>query len=347
MKKNTASDELDLLELILTLWKGKWKIIFAVALAIIITFSLHVEKKPAKLIYSTNSKIQPISTFDEFEYEAYNSYLKSVDSKSILHQSISEVDTYDAFGQKRREIIRSENEIYKIIDNSSFKKIDKYYLLNLFLDKLNEKYLIISAIKKLNLINKVNYENNEAYENAVTKYASKIKITQKNVNEEDNKRGDDWNIVFKTDDQDTWEKVLFFIEKSTNNEIRKYLFNSFNQLILNEQRLKQYKIEDIEWDISNNLDNIELVTDLKNRKQKITENKDIERLVNLFNKTPIATGDNFISAKIRIESTNYKLINKKMKSRSLTLKLFMAGIFGAVLAIIYVLISTALRNRNG
>ena len=115
---------------------------------------------------------------------------------------------------------------------------------------------------------------------------------------------------------------------------------------MNEQRLKQYKIEDIEWDISNNLDNKKLVTDLKNRKQKITENKDIERLVNLFNKTPIATGDNFISAKIRIESTNYKLINKKMESRSLTSKLLMAGLFGAILAIIYVLISTALRNRN-
>ena len=346
MNKNTANDELDLLELILIFWKAKWIILSTAALVIIITFFLHDEKKPTKLIYLSKSKIEPISTFDEFEYEAYNSYLKSIDSKSILHSNISEKDTYNSFGQRRQEYIRSENEIYKIMEFSSFKKIDKYYLHNLFLDKLNENYLIINAVKKFNLVNKDDFTNNEMYENAVTKLASKIKLTQTNLSDEQDKRILSWNIGFKTDNTEAWENILFFLQKSANSEIQKYLFNSFNQLILNEKRLKEYKIEDIMWDIKNNQKNIDMVSDLNGRMKKIIENKDIERLEILFNNTPIGRDEDFTAAKMRIESTTYKPINISIPGRSLKTNLIIAGLFGAILAAIYALIANAILNRS-
>ena len=344
MKKNIADDELDLFELFLTLWKAKWKIIFTAALAIIITFFLHDQEKPEKLIYSTITKFHPISTFDEFEYESYNSYLKSIDKKSIFHSSTRDAVSTDSFGLKKKEVMKFENEIYKMIENSSFKKINKNYLLNLFIDILNEKRVFIDAIKKFNLIDRVKYENDTEYENAVKKYASKIIIIPEKFDSDD-QRVNSWNILFKTDDKDAWENVLFFIEKSTNSEILEYLYNSFSQLTLNEKRLKQYKIEDIEWDISNNIENIELSEDLKKRRKKLIENKDIERLVNMFNKTPIGTGKNFIAAKMEIETTDYQIINKKVEPRPLVTKLFLAGLFGAILAIIYALILNVLRSR--
>lgn len=342
MKKKIADDEIDLLELILIIWNNKLKIISVTVLAMIITYSLQINQQPTKVLFSTKTKIEPISTFDEFEYEAYNSFLNSIESKSILHTSAREGNTYDPYGEKK--IIITENvEIYKIIDYSSFTKIDKFYLLNLFVDKLNESSLFIKAVKKFNIVKKNDYPNNEAYENALTKLASSIKLKKKDLGKNDSETPF-WNIEFHTNDKELWENFLSYIQELTNNEVQKYLYSSFNKLILNEKRLKNYKIEDIDWEISSNTDNQQLIDELDNMKKKLLNNKDILRLENLFSKTPIAKQEKFTAASIRIQSTEYENLNKS-RGLSMTKKLLISGLFGALITMFFVLISNAVINR--
>jgi len=333
-----------LIELLLTILENKWKIFFITLLTIIITFSLLDKKKPTKQIYLSESKIEPISTFDEFEYELYNSYLNSIDKKSILHTTKEEGNSYDNFGKQK--LIRRENiEIYKIIDHTTFKNINKYYLLNLFIDKLNENSLFIYAVKKFNLIKREDYPNDELYEKAVTKLASSIKLTQNEDTNENDKKKRTWIISFKTEDIGSWENFLSYIEKSTNEEIQKYLYNSFTKLIQNEKRLKDYKIEDIDWEIENNGVDLPYINDLERMKKKIITNKSIDRLEKLFAKTPIENENNFIAAKIRIQSTNYTNITKNRYERSNTAKLLISALLGLIFSVFFVLISKAIKNR--
>jgi LPS O-antigen subunit length determinant protein (WzzB/FepE family) len=342
MKKKIAEDEIDMVELIITIWKNKWKIILVTMLAIIITYGFQFNQQPAKSAFSTNTNIEPISTFDEFEYEVYNSFLNSIESKSILYTSIRD-GKFDPYTEKK--IIVSEDfEIYKIIDYSSFRKIDKFYLLDLFIDKLNENFLFIDAVKKFNLIKREDYQNNQAYEDALKKLASSIRLS-KNDDKKIDIEARFWNIKYYTEDKEIWESFLKFIQESTNNEVQKYLSNSFNELIVNEKRLKNYKIEDINWEIQNNSGDIQTMQKLEGMKLKLLNNKDIQRLENLFAKTPIATQGKFTAASIRIQSTEYENLNKN-KGRSLATKLYIAGLFGALLSVLFVLISDVVQNRR-
>ena len=42
-------------------------------------------QNPTKIVYEARAEIKPISTFDEFEYEIYNSYLKNTGRKTIKY----------------------------------------------------------------------------------------------------------------------------------------------------------------------------------------------------------------------------------------------------------------------
>ena len=341
MKKKIAEDEIDLLESLITISNNKWKIFLVTILALTITYILELNQQPAKSAFSTKTKIDPISTFDEFEYEVYNSFLNNIESKSILHTSVRE-SKYDPYTEKN-VVLSDDVEIYKIIDYSSFKKIDKFYLLDLFIDKLNQNSLFINAVKKFNLVKREDFQDNEAYENALNKLASSISL----LKNDDQKIDIDepfWNIEYHTDDKEIWENFLKFVQESANVEVQKYLFDSFNELIVNEKRLNKFKIEDIDWEISNNKDNIQAIKKLENMKLKLLSNKDIQRLENLFSSTPIVKQERFTAASIRIQSTEYESLNKK--DRSLATKLLIAGLFGAFLSVSYVLTSNAVQNRR-
>ena len=59
-------DEIDLLELILTVWSNKWKVILIILVIVIGAFIYQISQQPK---YMATTKITPISTFDEFKYE--------------------------------------------------------------------------------------------------------------------------------------------------------------------------------------------------------------------------------------------------------------------------------------
>ena len=129
------NDEIDFLEIILTTWNNKLKIFLITCLAVVLMLIYQLITEPK---YKASTEIRPITVFDQVIYENYNNYFKEVTYKKDIEE------------------------------------INKSFLLKLFIDKLNEYLLLISGIKKFELIKKSDYEDQKKYEDAVSKLASLI-----------------------------------------------------------------------------------------------------------------------------------------------------------------------------
>ena len=292
----------------------------------------------APLLHWSNPGLESLSTFDEFEYEVYNSFIRNTGSKTVRYPIKIEGETFVV------------NEVNINIDNidSSFVTIDRKYLIDLFIEKMNENEFLLSVIKKYGLVDKKNYQSNLSYENAIKNIKDSIKIRPL-ANTKANKNNNyylenTWQIVSQTDDTENWEKFLNFLEKETNTEIQNYLSSSFNNLIINQKNIKQNRIEDFDLEIANSSENDFIVTNLKNNRQRLIETKDIERLQFTFSTTPIQTSNNFYAAKITSQSTTYKTLSEEKTSN--TTMIILACVFGVIFGIMFALLSNAIQKRK-
>ena len=341
-KKNQHNNEIDLIDVFLTVWKYKWKISLFIIFPMVGMFLYIISQPSSKLTYVATTEIKPISIFEEFEYENYNSYLQNTNYENTFFLFNPLKENVEKLTNKKAFIFK-DIDFYNNTDNSSFKKIDKEYLLNLFVDKLNENLIFVNAIKKFELVKRENYENNQSFENALTKLSSSIKI-----NSEKNEDGKllSLNIEFTTEDKEVWEKILLFIEDSTNQAVQNYLYETFNRLILNQKRLRKYKIEDIDILISNaqNKNKEMYISHLETLKDDISQNRNIDRLQDEFTSTPIVRAEKFYAARLLVKSTSYK--NSTSKKYRMLPMLIVVGIIGAIIGIFYALMLNSVRSRN-
>ena len=333
-KKIQSTDEIDLIELVVIVWSNKWKIFFTIALSFTIMFAYISSKPTKKILYEAKTEIRPISTFDESRYESYNSYLANTYIENILYPIKSNRDK----NLNLNEIDKSF--IYKNIDSSSFYKIDKVYLLKLFIDKLNENLILINAIKNSELIKKEDYEDEETYENEITKLSSLISISavKDNITKEVF-----YQIKYQTYDKKIWKNFILYVEKNTNEEIRNYLIKKFEQLLVDEERLRKYRIEDLNLKISNTLDDEELKY-LKREMTILKLNTKIRRIKDLFESTPVMKPEDFYAGKMMALKTKYKS-NLVEETSEKTMYLLSITI-GFILGIFYVLILNSVKNRK-
>lgn len=346
-KQINNNNEIDLIEIFITIWKHKLKVFLCLVLALIIMFLFLISQPSTKTYYTATTEIKPISTFKEFEYEGYNSYLNYTNKENVYY-------SLNLFKEDKEELEKKENYVlknvdsYNAIDNSSFKKIDSSYLLDLFINKLSENSFYLNLIKKLNLIERDNYKSDQDFENAAIKLASSINVSLKTDNNVSQKKDEmqKYNIIFKTSDKEFWEKTLIAIEENANMEIQNYLVESFKSLISHQIKLKKYKIEDINILITNyekQKDNVNIEI-LKKLKNEVLQNKNIERLQSEFALTPIVNSKNFYAAKIMVKSTSFK--NKKTEEYKKLPMLIIAGVIGLFVGIFYVIIYESIRNRH-
>ena len=299
-KKNIKyDDEINLVEIFLTIWNHKLKIFLITAVAVILMFGFQtIQKRPTIILFQANTEIKSISTFDEFEYETYNYYLEKIRSKKI---TASKAYTQGPVVQK----------------SLNLKTINKDYLFKLFIDKINDNQLSTEAIKKFSLIEPSDYNSSFEYENAVMKLASSIKVLNYKNHGKKIKSNElpYWNLEFNTDNKNKWENALKFIESKANKQIQKYLYETFNTLILNLEKLKKYEIEDIEVEISEAFRNYEAT--ISNRLVFLKEQAQIARSLNLPKNTPenriistagVTKEDNFSNYYMR----GYEMIEKEI-----------------------------------
>ena len=403
-------DEIDLLEIILTIFNNKLKIFIISFVIVFLSFGIQMSRNSAPVHLAT-TEIRPISTFDELEYNTYNLYFTREET---------EANTLSINNEYSEEQIKIISGILKKQKKKlSYEFINREYLIRLFVEELKENTIFKTGIKKFSLIKKEDYEDSKSYEDAVTRLASYIEFLPPN---DDIKKGNIepyWRIRFETENIKLWEEILKDITGPSNEVIRLHLNDNHKKLIESKKKLKKFNIEDIELRMSNAILNYEKVSSrrliylkeqakiarklnvaknsylepqsintgnavittliaktpdymrgyemieeeiklikkrnvedkkafiknfslLENLKEEITNNKDIERLEQLFKSTPAYEPENFYAAKIMFQSTVYENLNEKNNIKMLLLYL----IIGLIIGIFYVMTEKAIKKGN-
>ncbi|OCW82422.1 hypothetical protein AKH20_02990 [Pelagibacteraceae bacterium GOM-A3] len=243
--KKLGESEIDLIEVTITLINNKWKILLFSFLALVIMLIYYsLQFKTPHFLAVT--EIRPISTFQESKYKTYNSYTDLTVNRrgDILKEIIDKKKSIET-----DSIIKSRGRLKK--DEINFQQINKKYLLNLFIEKLNENEIFIDAIKKFNIIPKEKYKNPKIYEDEVSKLAASIALLPPDDFSKKDAKEKYWRIKFETSDKETWQNFLKYIQKPTNEAIREYLSLFFDELIQHEKKLEQFKLDEVQMRIEN------------------------------------------------------------------------------------------------
>ena len=234
----TYNDEIDLLSLMETVWKGKWKIASIVGASLLSVFVFNIVKPNKNFI--TTTEIKPITSSEFDKYRIFNSSLK------IIEKEKKEKEQEEK--KEKKEEKEKENMTSKIFE------ITQKSLLNLYIEQIEEGSILESAIDKFNLINKDDFNNEREYKDAVEKFVSEIEIL-KPIEElitakESNIR---LHHVLKGeyDDQDKWKDLLTFVNNEVNRKVKLDLINRFKTVKSIYNQNKAFALKDMEIKINN------------------------------------------------------------------------------------------------
>ena len=196
MKRNLRSDEIDLIDTLIIIWQNKFKILI-ISIFISISANLYFSLESNKTIALT--EIIPISTFEESEYDTYNSFL------SMRNLALVKMET-DEFGYVKGDIKDERTAKFE-----NFNKINRTYLYNLFINKLKENSSIVKKLDQFNFIDKEKFSNTEEYNDAVLDMSKSINIFPL-INSIEKGGAKLWQIKHETTDIERWEIFLKFLE---------------------------------------------------------------------------------------------------------------------------------------
>ena len=341
--KNT-SNEINILETILLIWKKKWNIASIVTVALVLV--LFYQKNYHRIDKITvKTEIRPITHYEEARYKTFNSFVRSIKRAYSLNDSFRSSEYIfksDEFKLNNYNVKNSIDTSYVggiedlLIDN-----IDKRFLFNLFYDKLKQNQFLAGVVKKSNFIEENNYATSLEYNKAVTDLVSQIKlfgVVTLNLDEE----VDEIFIQIKTNDLNKWENFLKLIEEEANIEIQKNLSKIMVDYLYYLKKIRLYTIQDIEFRISIATQAYEIVDLEKAKKILINSSEYIRRMENVYSESPISQSTEFHAAKINYIGSNFEKENRS----STTQMLIATGIFSAIFGIFFVLISNAIKNRK-
>ena len=237
MPNNTSiNDEINLIEVIQTIWNGKWKISVFVIVFFIAALAYQSAQPPSN--FTANTEIKKVNSIEEDNYIFFNDISKGA-----------------IFFSKNTENL---NQSFSVDDTKPqhFFTITRELLSNLFLEALKDQSLFEEGIKKYSLLDRDNFGNEKNYDNAVSKLASKVnlvKITKNN--------NDILNIIrLSYHDIEKWKSVLLYVEENANQNVKQNLQERFKTSLKILELNKSYKTEDLKTRIENLINDYERST---------------------------------------------------------------------------------------
>ena len=211
-------DEIDLLSLFETIWEGKWKILSIITVSLLSVFGFNTVL-PNK-IFIAQTEIKPITSTELDKYRLFNASLKRFDSENV------EVDIFN---------------------------ISKESLLSLYIEEIEEGTLLETAIDKVELINKNDFENDNDYRDATQKFASKVKILRP-INGNGKAKGKirlHHVLNAEYNDEDKWKELLYFVNNEANKRVKNILTNRFKNIVSLVYQNQSFRVRDINIAINN------------------------------------------------------------------------------------------------
>lgn len=315
MTDKKVDNEIDLVELFILLWKNKWKIFLFTLLSVLMTYIYSLTYDKEIRVFKTRVNIELISEIDFLPYDEYNKFVQSYVEREFSFEDMRYQTQLDS-----EMIFTTAVENY--FNNYAFNIIKRQELENLFLKYSTDDLIYKEALVKLNLLNKnINFKFPviKAYYNDVHPF---IELNTENT------------------DQETLIKILKYVEKKSNDKIRNFLYDRFEKSMSYERRNTRFKIEDINTEMRN-LSDDKLVELLSMKRKVLENNKNIDRLKNIFLNIPIVKSENFHVGKFIIDETKINHINKFPLKKNLVL----FGLVGLFFGIIYVFLLNILFKK--
>ena len=252
MTKNTQinNDEINLVEVIILILKGKWKIAAAIVFSVMIVF-IYQSTQIDKFTVITN--ILPITSSEESKYILLYNEFEQLNSKHF------------------NDVVKKGNKgevDEKIVIPFSFHsfRFSKTGFIDFFIETLNEKKLFEDAIRKYNLLDVGGYSNEQEYNEAIIKLASSVEIVTSSESAR-NYSGEDTNkltirhkIKFVYHDAKKWIAVLKYVDEQANKAIKLKITNHFNRILFIERKKNYEEIEDLKIKIKNLVQDYDRVT---------------------------------------------------------------------------------------
>lgn len=350
----SQNDEIDLFQLIETLWKGKW-IIVGFILASFIGLTGY-QSMQSSTVYTAKTKINTISIIEREKYEASNKHgFFPVSEKLLMNTFIAVLNERYLFEEGIHKFNLLEKTMYE--DDIAY---------NEAIVKLADSIELVPTIEN----NKENKDSNwiinfEFYDKE--KWMKVLKYVDTNANEKvRNILLSNFNLLVSIEKQKKnfeLEDILIQIE-NIKNDYERQMSNKIEYL--NEQAaiarilgiekntieaqtdtpfyLRGYIAIEKEIELIESREKkeafIENLIDLEQKQREIIQNSNVKRAAELFAKIPISNKDDFKAVSSRVFLTKFETDKNKMNIYVLTLAI------SGMLGIFYVIVRTEFRSRK-
>jgi len=346
---NINKEEVDLIEILLGIWKKKWNIISLTFVLLILTtiFNFFFQDKDPK-IYVTN-EIKSIPAFDNEKYKIASNVLNAL---SPFFES-SEMPGFDAPNENlnaQKQYNKTEKDYLITMKNLNYygnlqiTNINKELLMNLFIDQLDQEENIKTSLIESRFFKKEDYPSEIEFQSALNDFSFKVKLSIQAAKEELGIEKKYLTIELNKSQIENWKNFLKYFEKKTNEEIRMNLIELIENYSKNILFIKKIKITEIEkqmQDMQGTDD--EYIKSKLNYEKNFWKNKNFELILKkVFEDSPISKSDKFYAATI-----NYDQITYDLKNKYSMMKLYIIiTIIGLMLGSVFALFSIAIENRK-
>jgi LPS O-antigen subunit length determinant protein (WzzB/FepE family) len=363
------SDEVDLVELIQTVWNGKLVILAFVFVSLAAAFGFTIAG-PAPDFLAT-SQIKPIFTEDEEKYRKFNAVdVYQVDADMLLAHFIEQLDN--------RQVVQKLLVKHRLLDRNDFDSDEDFKdALVQFASSINiappgdddsqqlggdAKNWTLSfeynnRDKWLALLKDLKLETTRQVQRLLTNQFSNIietMVTKRAFELEDLETAID--NTFADYEQVVTKRVAFLQEQAAiartlnvaDNTIETQSFSTQSGMITNITTevpfyLRGYKAIEKELELLRSRDDlapfIDNLAELQSQKRAIEQDKTVERAKSLFALSPIGSEQGFSAVSFEAASTTFKTQSNRM------LMAILAAFIGGIIGIAYVLVSNAIKNR--
>lgn len=366
----TYDDEIDLVELVQTVWDGKWKIVGAVVVSVVSVFGYHVTQPQPN--FEAATEIKPITSVDAERYRQSNALgFFEVTPNTLLNLYIEQLDERTLF----EEAIRK----YELVDEKKFEDEQAYE---------EAVIAVASSIELLPPINvdgadkgdvrrfwTIGFEYNDSDKwkqvlSSVDSFANKSvqRILQQRfqtlLSVAKQKRDFELKDIeiqianaLADYDRKTSDRLAYLSEQASiarklgvaKNTIEAQTFSAQNGMVANVKTdtpfyLRGYEAIEKEIELIKSRSQKEAfvgrLLELEQKQRTLKQDMTLERAEALIAATPIFGANDFSAVSFRVDATTFATQNKR------NLMLALATVLGGMVGVLYVLIASAIGKRK-
>lgn len=322
MNDTPPNDDIDIIQAIETLWDSKWKIISIMAACVVAVYSYQALGPRPSFVVTT--KINPMLASDAEDYRLLNSlnffeiYRNNEDRQAAQPAIERQIDRIrDIDGDTNRGRVSGIDRDSKV----DAKLVPAAVLDELFIEQLGNHALLSSIFRKHALLERDNFESEEAYERALAQLAATVSILPP-VNIDGAARGESrrsWTMQFAFDDPEKTLVALKDLGVAANKNVQDAVKSRFEKILAAAKQKRQFEIEDLNIQISNMLHTYDLET--VNRLAHLKEQAAIARKLGIVKQTSIPQPSIYQN----LNTTNNQLFTTSHSKTSTDTPLYLRG----------------------